>query len=69
MGMGMGMGGMGMGMGMNMNMGGAEVFTSSFGSFGGQGPAMKKTTTSTRFMNGKKITTQTYVPFSYTIIE
>ncbi|XP_043270726.1 dnaJ homolog subfamily B member 6-like [Venturia canescens] len=56
---GMGMGGMGMcGMELGMNMGGAEVFT-SFGSMNSGGPNIKKTSTSTRFVNGKKITTQT----------
>jgi len=57
--------GFGLGLGFDDMFGNAHggtaqftSFSTSFGSGGGGGPAVKRTSTSTRFMNGKKITTK-----------
>ncbi|XP_054286148.1 dnaJ homolog subfamily B member 3-like isoform X3 [Macrosteles quadrilineatus] len=57
--------GLGLGLGFedmfgNAHAGSAQFtsFSTSFGSGGGSNPAVKRTSTSTRFINGKKITTK-----------
>ena len=45
-------------MDVNMANGGVTTFTTSSVSIGGMGPGMRRTSTSTRFVNGRKVETQ-----------